>query len=577
MADIPLITPNSTRKHHAARRVRFTSDSVEDADGACTSLPLEAQVNAIATIRTSTSTLRRQPGVSVQLPSGRSPPKYDELYPPSPASASRSLVKARPSPPPGMDPLVAAMWHNENLSLLHSLPKPLLIKIISSLSNSGVDCLRRVARRFPPLCVREVLSPLRGNNPELSKTGPLNWPTFGVSSSLRPDFLYLIDRDEYCSGCQAARRSPRWEQTISKLTEYIHCSACGADHPACLFSATQRLKPARIRYCIGHEGFMRVCEHDEGTVSLSRLSGLESEDIKYRRYPWQRKDPFWETVICRDRSHYMRCEMKEGGSFPESGYTCGSRQHLCCGYRWPTICGLGKNPRLYDLSWKAHISFDGQMSTLRPKLAELHDITGKYIIPCLYPTTQPPTLRCFDPNDCHCTPYAGSENVRWEWECGPWLPGITECMEGPYKGLDTLRPPKASGSIVSNIISRLKKQPPRECAADQKRHMSRQEVVPFKWGVAMSCADVRPCHTGKDCLKIDYIRVLHPLENGNITPEWYNTLDPESYNITEDEDGLGVFWCPTDGCRNFYKEVLSYSRILRHRDFRKECRHRRCE
>ena len=440
------------------------------------------------------------------------------------------------------------------------------------LSNTGLECIRRVARRFPALCVREVLSPQRGDNPSLSQRGPFNWPTFGISSYLRPQFLTLIDRDEYCSGCQAARKSHRrWSQRLRQLIEYIYCSGCGADHPACLFSATQRLKPARLRYCIGHEGFMRVCEHDGGTIRLSHLALMK------RRRPWpQRKHP-WETILCKDPSHSIRCGRAEGGAFPESKYHCGSHKGLCRGYRWPRIIGHEKNPGVFDIRWAAHIPSNGQMDTLRARLAEIHENAWENIVASSVTTKEPPVFRCFDPNDCHCTTYAGSENVRWEWECGPWLPGRTKCIGDPFKGLNTLRPPRMSGSTISNIIRLLKSKKRPQCAADQKHHQFRLGQIPFKRGVGLCGVDVRPCHTGKDCLKVEYLRALCPEDIGKITPQWYNTLDPDSYNITDDQDGLGVSWCSTPGCRNYYKGVLNYAGLLRRREFRKECRHYDCQ
>ncbi|POS71225.1 hypothetical protein DHEL01_v210384 [Diaporthe helianthi] len=580
MADNSYTTPGSTREPRATRQARLTHNTRENADAIFTALHYGPRTDPGGTLGTAICTLPRQAATRKQRAAGGAPPTYDELYPPSPAPASRRRLGTHPSPPQGMDPLVAAMWHNKNLSLLHSLPDRLVLKIISMLNNSGVECLRRVARRFPPLCVREVLSPLRGNNPKLSETGPLNWPKFGVSSPAqhRPRFLGLIDRDECCSGCLVARRSPRWEQRLHKLTEYIHCSACGLDHPACLFSATQRLKPARFRYCIAHEGFMRVCQHDGGAISLSHLSGLRSASDNRRRYPWHRKEDVFRTVICSDKSHIIPCGKAEGGAFPESSGTCGSRNGLCVGFRRPRILVDCNIPYSYGVAWAAHVPFDGQMITLRPRLSETYENVGKHIVPSSVTAMELPPLRCFDPNDCHCTTFAGSENVRWEWECEPWLSGRTECMSDSYKGLDSLRPPTTSGSTIRNILRWLKKQAPKECAADQKRHLSRSDSwVPFNRGVGRARIDVRPCHAGKDCTKVDYERSFLTHYKGKIAPQWYNTLDPESYNITEDEDGHRIVWCQTAGCRNYYKGILNYAGILRHRDFHKKCRHPNCQ
>lgn len=563
-------TRDTTNRHHGARRqAGLATNLTDNPNGTRTPMPHAERDGANATTRASRSKISGSTSRSMHRRSGRPPPTYDELFP---TPVLQCSARERPSAPEGMDPIVAAMWHNENLSPLLSLPDHLLIKIVSMLSNNGLECIRRVARRFPPLCVREILSPQRGNNPRVSERGPLNWPTFGISSYLRPQFLELIDRDEYCSGCQAARKSPAWEQRLRRLTDYIHCSACGADHPACLFSATQRLKPARMRYCIGHEGYLRICDHDEGKLSLSRLLAKEP------KRPWYKKKRQSVTKYrCMDPSHRKPCEKIPGGSFPKSKRDCGSHSGLCNPRSWPVIYEPKKGPHYLSIYWTAHVPFDGQMNSLRPKLEELREGAGKYIVPCPATAKEAPELRCLDPNDCHCTTYSGTENVRWEWECGPWLPGPTACISDPFKGLNTLLPPQPPSSSIFNILRALKLGRSPECTAEPKRHQFRNQTSPVKYGVGVYAVEVRPCHTGKDCLVVDYIRDMCAHHDGKLTPQWYNTLDPGSYNITADEDGLGVFWCSTPGCRNYYKGVLNYAGILRRRDFRRECRHYDCQ
>lgn len=566
-----------TLDHHPSARIQPSRSSTVTGNSTHTNLRPETINDSNMTTRKS-STI--PPGSSrhhAQRQSAILPPHYDELFPPGSASASRRPARALPSPPDGMDPLVAAMWHNENLSLLHRLPDRVLLKIIAMLSNSGVECIRRVARKFPPLCVREVLSPLRGSRPRLSETGPLNWPRFGGSSHLRPLFLQLVDRDEYCDDCQAAWMSPRWEQRLRLLTEYIHCSACGADHPACLFSATQRIKPARMRYCIAHEGYMRICDHESGTIRLSRLLNPE------HRHPWyqrKQKNDGPNILRCRHPSHDKSCSKEPGGSFPKSKRGCGSTSGFCHGIRWPEIRGSWTEPNRFAIFWTAHIPFNGQMDAMRTQLEEIRNNAGKYIVPREASATETPELRCFDPNDCHCMTYPGTENVRWEWECGPWLPGTTKCLSDPFRGLNALLPTRPSTSAVFDLAHRvvqsLKSKVAPKCMVEPKTHRSREQASPNKYGPGLSGVEVKPCHTGKDCLVVDYMRTLVVCDGGKILPYWYNALDPDSYNITDDEDGLGVFWCPQSHCRNYFKGPLNYAGVLRGLEFRKECRHYDC-
>lgn len=564
-----------TLSHRSRSQARLIRSSTENGDAAHTTLPSETRndSNTITTI--SSAALPGPSRRHLQRYSEIVPPKYDDLFPPA---VSRRPAKPRPSPPKNMDPLVAAMWHNENLSFLHSLPDHLLLKVIGMLSKTSIECIRRVARRFPPLCVREVLNPLRGSNPKVSETGPLNWPRFGTTSHLRlrPQFLGLVDRDEYCSGCQAARKSSQWEQRLRELTKYIHCSACSADHPACLFSATQRLKPARLRYCIAHEGYMRICDHEGGSVRLPRLLNL-LRDHKRPWYKGNQGDYAISIPTCRDPRHHRPCARLPGGSFPKPKGDCGSRKGICNGIRFPRILTSEGIPEIFDIRWTAHIPFNGQMDDLRLGLAEIQDNAGKYIVPRPASAKESPELRCFDPNDCHCIYYPGTENVRWEWECGPWLPGTTKCISDPFKGLNAFLAPRPSGNIISNIIRGLKSKEVAECPAGSKTHQSRLEPRPPKYGPGRCAVDVRPCHTGRDCLVVDYIRAVWVQDKGKITSEWYNTIDPGSYNITDDQDGLGVYWCSQPRCRNYHKRLPNYAGILRGCEYRKECRLHSCQ
>lgn len=569
-----------TLDHHPSARIQPSRSSTVTGNATHTNLRPATINDSNVTTRPSFTMLPESSRRHIQRQSEITPPEYDEIFPPKSTRSLCRPARARPSPPRGMDPLVAAMWHNENLSLLHRLPDRLLLKIIEMLSDTSVECIRRVARRFPPLCVREVMSPLRGSRPRLSETGPLNWPRFGSSSYLRPQFLQLIDRDEYCDDCQAAWKSPGWEQRLHLLTEYIHCSACDADHPACLFSATQRLKPARMRYCIAHEGYMRICDHDAGTFRLSRLLNPE------HRHPWyQRKQKNDGPTIlrCRHPSHDKSCSKEPGGSFPKSKRGCGSTSGFCHGIRWPEIRGWWTEPDRVDIYWTAHIPFNGQMDALRTQLGEICENAGKYIVPRAANARETPELRCFDPNDCHCVIYPGSDNVRWEWECGPWIPGSTKCLSDPFAGLDTLQPTRPPGSAISGVVHRvvqtIKSRVRPTCTAEPKTHRSRDAPPgsPPRFGPGRSVVEVKPCHTGKDCLVVDYIRAILVCKGREIYPWWYNALDPNSYNITDDQDGLGVFWCAQPHCRNYFKGLPNHARILRGREYRKECRHNDCQ
>ncbi|ROV91645.1 hypothetical protein VSDG_07946 [Cytospora chrysosperma] len=98
------------------------------------------------------------------------PPAYSDIFPdghPDPESYAPSQE---------MDPLVAAAWQNQTRPIF-LLPDHILIRTIDLLDNSGVECVRRVARRFPPLCTEIVLSRPRTYLPE-KRLGPFAWSRF---------------------------------------------------------------------------------------------------------------------------------------------------------------------------------------------------------------------------------------------------------------------------------------------------------------------------------------------------------------------------------------------------------------
>lgn len=155
------------------------------------------------------------------------PPSYSSYASDSEIFSSDDFRSQSPSPP-GMDPLAAAAWHNKTRSLLHRLPDHVLVQIIEMLDNSGVECIRRVARRFPYLCEDIMGHRLRTIGVlEQEQTGPLPWPRFlsmspaGQAQELlraaeglsamhedRWQLITLLDRDRYCDECLAAREAP---------------------------------------------------------------------------------------------------------------------------------------------------------------------------------------------------------------------------------------------------------------------------------------------------------------------------------------------------------------------------------
>ncbi|KUI69758.1 hypothetical protein VM1G_11612 [Cytospora mali] len=199
----------------------------------------------------------------------------------------------------GMDPLAAAAWHNKAHSPMHRLPDSILTQIIDMLDNSGVEYMRRVARRFPPLCEEIIYDRPRAFLPtENPRDGPFPWPrlrsmsTIGQAQELlrvaeglaglpadRTRLMRLLDRDRYCDG-------------------FLHCSVCLVDHPAYLFSHSQRVRKPHRRVCIAHEGYLRICGHKEGIV-------LWSDVLEYKRKMGPPKVPGCDCIGFEDSQNVL--------------------------------------------------------------------------------------------------------------------------------------------------------------------------------------------------------------------------------------------------------------------------------
>ncbi|KUI52965.1 hypothetical protein VP1G_00341 [Cytospora mali] len=365
------------------------------------------------------------------------PPSYSIIFP-------HNCPELQTPTPPGMDPLAAAAWHNRTHSPMHRLPDSVLTQIIDMLDNSGVECMRRVARRFPPLCEEIIYDRPRAFLPtENPRDGPFSWPrlrsmsTIGQAKELlrvaeglaglpadKAQLMRLLDKDWYCDGCRAAREAPDWEQRVAQLRKFLHCSVCLVDQPACLFSHSQRIRKPHRRVCIAHEGYLRIGGHKEGIVRWSDV-------LDYKRRMGPPKVPGLVPLQCKDDSHIVLCEATTMGnignrSTREPGCHIASSHE----YIYPSFQLWGK--RIY-LDWTAHLplwrtEWPITAAALRSRLAELRDKVGRFICPPLAPGIgmDLPELCCFDPNSCDCIGFEDSQNVL-EFNGGHTDP--TECKK----------------------------------------------------------------------------------------------------------------------------------------------------
>lgn len=505
-----------------------------------------------------------QNGGNPSRASSEIPPAYSDLFP-------------RPSPPCNMDPLIEAIWHNQAISKLPRLPDCVLRAVIQTLDNCGVECLRRVSRRFIPLCEEEILARPHTFQPRWKlkdRGGPFVWPRFEVFSGPSRDsaageqqrLLQLLSRDWYCEGCRKAREAPNWGRRVERLTRYLYCYPCNAEHPACLFSAQQRQSRTRRRRCIAHEGYIRVCQHDEGIVRWSEISrirqrlneGVENEE-KYE-------------IRCDDISHVVPCAHTGTQRSGQRIFDPGCDDPYCFEQPNPTLSVDGSRIWMY---WTAHLPVEsnGRPLTavgLRPQIAEIRKSCGLFLYPAITFTGDVPEMRCFDPNDCDCVFLEGQENVKMRF--GSSLHSERVCRLNTSRRLYPLCRSLSLWSAASLVdsVRRLllahKWELRKKCGSSFKRHRARLDFNSSS-GPGRSDVECWPCHAGDSCLVLDYTRVLNIRCDGDIGAQWYRALDSDSYKLTEDEEGFEVYWCRQTECRNYYGRVSGFSRIVRGAEF----------
>lgn len=487
-------------------------------------------------------------------------PLYSDLFP-------------RPSPPCNMEPLVEAMWLNQAISNLTRLPDNVLRNLIRNLDNCGVECLRRVSRRFIPLCDEEILARPHTHQPKSKLKdhgGPHAWPRFKVFSGPwndsaageRQRLLQLLARDWYCEGCRGARDAPDWDRRVERLTRFLYCHPCKAEHPACLFSAQQRQSTTSRRRCIAHEGYFRLCQHNEGIVRWSEISRIRqrlSEGVEDRGA---------YKIRCEDISHVVPTAHTGTQKSGETIFLPGCNVYNCIERPSPEIRVDG--PRIW-LHWTTHLQVErnGRHLTaadLRRRIPEIRERGGRFLCPAITFTEDVPEMRCFDPNDCDCVLLQGQDNVRFQ--SGSSLKSERVCRLSPSRRLFSSYQ-SSSLRFASFLVDGVRRLLPtnklgfrKKCASSEKAHRARLD---FHISIGHGRSDVKrwPCHAGDCCLVFEYSRVLVIGPDGAIGAQWYQALDPDSYSLTEDEEGFGIYWCRQKECRNYHVRVPGFSRIVR--------------
>lgn len=166
---------------------------------------------------------------------------------------------------------------------LLDLPEELLLEIMKLLHPTSIQCLRRADRVFLRLFSDRSFQHWHRDPFDFPKDSPsFSWlrgtATF---ESLAHDsvFRHLIRSNmaqKQCLLCQITRSEnppKKWELA----NKWLYCEACSMHHPAAFFSAAERQK-YRDRTCIGHQGYVRICEH--GSITWKEVIKAKSDLLK---------------------------------------------------------------------------------------------------------------------------------------------------------------------------------------------------------------------------------------------------------------------------------------------------------
>ena len=477
-----------------------------------------------------------------------------------------------------MHPLIAAAYYNRTKNPLCRLPDGVLVRVMRLLDPVSLECLRRCSRIFLRLFPAACAS---ADDFSTATTSNRNFPWPTSQLKLKPDerarFLSLMARDWYCHDCLSARRMPDWHERFHAATRvYMHCSGCRVDHPACLFSIKQRRhSPWSNRICIGHEGRVRLCEHE--TVSWPEVVSAAGPGLMQIA-----ADP--DTTICRSRrvkqcrrwSHFFDCRHQSDPLAPLKSLMSTTPPppaiSTCCCSPYPSFVvrfpktDLGTAFAIH-LVWSAHLSITLtqnrclKQDELVRGLARLRRRGAQYICPQIQPG-QISGAGLFDPNYyCDHVEYQGREITAWD--------------RSPLFGVSSCCPPKVHFSQIDWQGVRSKHCIPAfghkvgNCFSDYLKPR------PGPWQSLRT--EVQGCPNGKNCIRVAHeSKATLPLNENETLPEmgkgWYVTLDPDTYDLTDDEEGFGVYWCKANDCKNYYRFNRSRLRPLL-RDYWHTCPH----
>lgn len=215
------------------------------------------------------------------------------------------------------------------------------------------------------------------------------------------------------------------------------------------------------------------------------------------------------------------------------------------------ICGMEGHGLMLDLSWQGHMLVEGDApikpTVLCEQLGEFRKGVAQIIAPRL-PLGRLPEMSCFGPNRCDCLYFEGMEQLP-DWpRPSPNALKMDSCRAYPEARLKALR------NVAEDSIS-----------WPGGHTTVARFIANYEYGASELQISVESCVTGDNrCLAIRCRRLIglcycteeRPKWPDHVTLAWCQALEPKSYELTtRDLEAIGINWCPTRGCMNYYKHL----------------------
>ncbi|KAK3370901.1 hypothetical protein B0T24DRAFT_667687 [Lasiosphaeria ovina] len=421
--------------------------------------------------------------------------------------------------------------HNTGRSHLCGLPDKPLLNIMRRLDPTSLQCLRRTSRVFLRL----------SSSPQFRRYQTVNCSEYNLpwkSFTFRrkdSELLRLLHEDSANSRCvECRKRVEQWSwhayQSVQSLMKEKHCLACKTTHPLAYFSRAQRRHSAHSRpqQCIGHEGFVRLCQHEvvrwDSVVKAAReLEKADSEQVA--------------RILLVECQHPSHLPSHRNPRAPEL-------HHLDKIHPSVFIEGSSTSVIRLCMEWTGHLRLPDRHALVGAKrftptemTHELHQFrkgTAEFIAPQSAPGSLP-EMRCFDPNRCRCLRYVGSVNIpQHNWQLAhPTYDNANQpltCRTDENCRLGPLLPPSARALRGNDNKGK---------TGSHTAHTVLSYPSEPAYGIRI---DVDPCAGGGRCLEITYRRTILVSASGGapcyaITPSWIEAIDLDSYGHETGEDG----------------------------------------